>query len=250
MTVAPELPPVLARRAGSRRLRVVVDRTPAGVVALVEPARPGGPPAPVPSSVVVPAPPREPGIGREHRPADPTSRGAAAPGRQQVPADPAFRGPGGSGAVMPGRRSAPGPAGVHPRAVVELTPDHLAAGAALQVGIPQVIVGATSPAAADSPRHASFDLVDLHDAECVEMVETSKRVLCVVRKAAVGPMTKVCCGSPRVSLTVKFLYSISTPTFNCSRGSRIGVMTLWANPHSRPRSPVFSFSKNQFIAHS
>jgi hypothetical protein len=27
---------------------------------------------------------------------------------------------------MPGRRSAPGPAGVHPRAVVELTPDHLA----------------------------------------------------------------------------------------------------------------------------
>lgn len=126
MTVAPELPPVLARRGGSRRLRVVVDRTPAGVVALVEPARPCGPRAPVASSVVVPAPPVEPGIGREHRPADPTSRGAAAPGRQQVPADPAFRGPGGSGAVMPGRRSAPGPAGVHPRAVVELTPDHLA----------------------------------------------------------------------------------------------------------------------------
>jgi len=126
MTVAPELPPVLARRGGSRRLRVVVDRTPAGVVALVEPARPCGPRAPVASSVVVPAPPVEPGIGREHRPADPTSRGAAAPGRQQVPADPAFRGPGGSGAVMPGRRSAPGPAGVHPQAVVELTPDHLA----------------------------------------------------------------------------------------------------------------------------
>jgi creatinine deaminase len=56
-----------------------------------------------------------------------------------------------------------------------LTPDHLAAGAAVQVGIPQVIVGAKSPAAADSPRNASFDLVDLHDAECVEMVETSKR---------------------------------------------------------------------------
>ena len=29
----------------------------------------------------------------------------------------------------------------------------------------------------------------------------------------VGPMTKLCIGSPRVSLTVKFLYSISTPTF-------------------------------------
>jgi len=126
MTVAPELPPVLARRGGSRRLRVVVDRTPAGVVALVEPPRPRGPLAAVSASVVVPAAPVEPGIGREHRPADPTSRGAAAPGRQQVPADPAFRGPGGSGAVMPGRRSAPGPAGVHPQAVVELTPDHLA----------------------------------------------------------------------------------------------------------------------------
>ena len=83
MTVAPDLPPVLARRAGSRRLQVVVDRTPAGVVALVEPARPCGPPAPAPSSVVAPAPPMEPGIGR---------------------------------------RSAPGQAGVHTRAVVALTP--------------------------------------------------------------------------------------------------------------------------------
>ena len=118
MTVAPELPPVLVRRGGSRRLRVVVDRTPAGVVALVEPARPCGPRAPVPSSVVVPAPPVEPGIGREHRPADPASRGVAAEGRQQVPADPASRrssrlapaegrqhgpaDPGGSRAVLPG----------------------------------------------------------------------------------------------------------------------------------------------------
>ena len=76
MTVAPELPPVLARRGGSRRLRVVVDRTPAGVVALVEPPRPRGPLAAVPTSVVVPAAPVEPGIGREHRPADP------APGRR------------------------------------------------------------------------------------------------------------------------------------------------------------------------
>jgi LysM domain len=128
MTVAPELPPVLARRRGSRRLRVVVDRTPAGVVALVEPARPCGPPAPVPSSVVVPAPPVEPGIGREHRPADPASRRssrlaatdgrqpgpadpaprrssrlAATDGRQPGPADPASRGSVGSRAVLPGR---------------------------------------------------------------------------------------------------------------------------------------------------
>ncbi len=74
MTVAPELPPVpVARRRGSHRLRVVVDRTPAGVVALVEPPRPRGPLAPAPASVVVPAAPVEPGIGREHRPADPAS---------------------------------------------------------------------------------------------------------------------------------------------------------------------------------
>ena len=65
MTVAPELSPVpVARRAGSRRRprAVVVDRTPAGVVALVEPRRP---------LTVVPALPAEPGIGREHRPAGP-----------------------------------------------------------------------------------------------------------------------------------------------------------------------------------
>jgi hypothetical protein len=90
MTVAPELPPVLARRGGSRRLRVVVDRTPAGVVALVEPPRPRGPLAAVPTSVVVPAAPVEPGIGREHRPADPaprcrpTARRLAAPARADV----------------------------------------------------------------------------------------------------------------------------------------------------------------------
>ena len=61
---------MLARRDGSRRLRVVVDRTPAGVVALVEPPRPRAGSAPVPA-VVVPAAPVEPGIGREHRPAEP-----------------------------------------------------------------------------------------------------------------------------------------------------------------------------------
>jgi LysM domain len=79
MTVAPELPPVLARRDGSRRLRVVVDRTPAGVVALVEPPRPRAASAPVPASVVVPAAPVEPGIGREHRPAGPV------PGNGEIP---------------------------------------------------------------------------------------------------------------------------------------------------------------------
>jgi LysM domain len=65
MTIAPELPPVpAARRAVSRRRprAVVVDRTPAGVVALVEPPR---------SLTLVPAPPAEPGTGREHRPAGP-----------------------------------------------------------------------------------------------------------------------------------------------------------------------------------
>jgi hypothetical protein len=127
MTVAPELPPVLARRAGSRRLRVVVDRTPAGVVALVEPARPCGPRAPVASSVVVPAPPVEPGIGREHRPADPASRRSSRPapaeGRQHRPPDPTSCGAVGSRDVLPGRRSALGQAGIHARAVVELTPD-------------------------------------------------------------------------------------------------------------------------------
>ena len=84
MTVAPELPPVLARRRGSRRLRVVVDRTPAGVVALVEPPRPRGPLAPAPASVVVPAAPVEPGIGREHRPVDPAPH---RPSRRRAAAD-------------------------------------------------------------------------------------------------------------------------------------------------------------------
>jgi LysM domain len=86
MTVAPELPPVLARRGGSRRLRVVVDRTPAGVVALVEPPRPRGPLAAVSASVVVPAAPVEPGIGREHRPADPAPRCRPAARRLAAPA--------------------------------------------------------------------------------------------------------------------------------------------------------------------
>ncbi|HEY7104564.1 MAG TPA: LysM peptidoglycan-binding domain-containing protein [Mycobacteriales bacterium] len=126
MTVAPELPPVLARRGASRRLRVVVDRTPAGVVALVEPPRPRGPLAPVRTSVVVPAAPVEPGIGREHRPADPARRAAAA-GREHDPADPAFprssrRGPAdpaspgraGSRAAVLGGRSVLAQAAVRP----------------------------------------------------------------------------------------------------------------------------------------
>ena len=84
MTVAPESPPVLARRDGSRRLRVVVDRTPAGVVALVEPPRPRAASAPVLASVVVPAAPVEPGIGREHRPADPAFRSCEIPRRSRA----------------------------------------------------------------------------------------------------------------------------------------------------------------------
>ena len=83
MTVAPESPPVLARRDGSRRLRVVVDRTPAGVVALVEPPRPRAGSAPVPA-VVVPAAPVEPGIGREHHPADPAPRSCEIPRRSRA----------------------------------------------------------------------------------------------------------------------------------------------------------------------
>lgn len=66
MTVAPELPPVLV----TRRLRV--DRTPAGVVALVDPPRPRR------RLVLVPEPGFDapdslagPGTGREHRPAGP-----------------------------------------------------------------------------------------------------------------------------------------------------------------------------------
>jgi hypothetical protein len=88
MTVAPELPPVLARRGGSRRLRVVVDRTPAGVVALVEPPRPRGPLAALPASVVVPAAPVEPGIGREHRPADPARPRRRRPAARRLTAPP------------------------------------------------------------------------------------------------------------------------------------------------------------------
>ena len=99
MTVAPELPPVLARRGGSRRLRVVVDRTPAGVVALVEPARPCGPLAAVSASVVVPAAPVEPGIGREHRPADPAARRSTPDRPRRKPA------------AGPGRAASCGPAG-------------------------------------------------------------------------------------------------------------------------------------------
>lgn len=72
MTVAPELSPVLV----TRRLRAVaVDRTPAGVVALVEPAHPRrrlvavpGPGIETPADAPAPA---GPGIGRVHRPADP-----------------------------------------------------------------------------------------------------------------------------------------------------------------------------------
>ena len=80
--------------------------------------------------------------------------------------------------------------------------------------------------------------------------EMSRRVCAVGFHARVGPMVKLCNGSPRVSLTVVFLYSISMPTFRRSLGRRIGVITACEKPHSRPRSPVFSFSKNQFMAHS
>jgi hypothetical protein len=117
MTVAPELPPVLARRGASRRLRVVVDRTPAGVVALVEPPRPRGPLAPVPTSVVVPAAPVEPGIGREHHPADPTPGRPAVLRRERRVADPAPR-----RAAAFGGRSAVAQAAVHTRPAVELAP--------------------------------------------------------------------------------------------------------------------------------
>ncbi len=63
MTVAPELSPVLV----TRRLRV--DRTPAGVVALVEPSRPRRRLVVVPDPGFDPA--TEPGTGRVHRPAGP-----------------------------------------------------------------------------------------------------------------------------------------------------------------------------------
>src|SRR4026208_2608164 len=78
----------------------------------------------------------------------------------------------------------------------------------------------------------------------------SRRVLAVGFHATVGPMTKLFNASPRVSFVVTFLYSISIPIFRRSLGRRIGVMAACEKPHSRPRSPVFSFSKNQFMAHS
>ena len=52
--------------------------------------------------------------------------------------------------------------------------------------------------------------------------EMSRRVCVVGFHATVGPMVKLCNGSPRVSLTVKFLYSISMPTFRRSLGKRTG----------------------------
>jgi nucleoid-associated protein YgaU len=71
MSVAPELPPVPA----TRRLRAVaVDRTPAGVVALVEPRRPRRRLAAVPEPGrwdEAATPVVEPGTGRVHRPAGP-----------------------------------------------------------------------------------------------------------------------------------------------------------------------------------
>src|SRR6266566_2305662 len=48
--------------------------------------------------------------------------------------------------------------------------------------------------------------------------ETSRRVLAVGFHATLGPITKLFRGSPRVSLVVKFLYSISKPTFRRSLG--------------------------------
>ncbi|HEY6748895.1 MAG TPA: LysM peptidoglycan-binding domain-containing protein [Mycobacteriales bacterium] len=81
MTVAPELSPVL----GTRRLRAAaVDRTPAGVVALVEPARPRRrlvvvpePGSDAPTEAPAGSPAAEPGTGRVHRPAGPVPLRAA-----------------------------------------------------------------------------------------------------------------------------------------------------------------------------
>ena len=109
MTVAPELPPVpVARRAGSRRrLRaVVVDRTPAGVVALVEPRaaartvapsppggragraggagdRPGAPPGRVPPRLAWPLA-RRPRSGLAGAPRPAGGARPVAPGRRRV----------------------------------------------------------------------------------------------------------------------------------------------------------------------
>jgi hypothetical protein len=95
MTVAPELRPVsTARAGGARRVRAVrarrvravrVDRTPAGVVALVEPPRPRVPVV-APAPLIAPDPPVEPGVGREHRPTDPTSPARGRTVRPAVPA--------------------------------------------------------------------------------------------------------------------------------------------------------------------
>jgi hypothetical protein len=82
MTVAPELPPVpVARRAGAGSARrrphaTAVGRTPAGVLAPVEPPRPRRALTVVPGPAALwddsPAEPAvEPGTGRVHRPAGP-----------------------------------------------------------------------------------------------------------------------------------------------------------------------------------
>src|ERR1044072_5680198 len=80
--------------------------------------------------------------------------------------------------------------------------------------------------------------------------EISRRVCADGFHATVGPRVKLFTASPRVSLVVTFLYSISRPIFRRSLGRRMGVIIACEKPHSRPRSPVFSFSKNQFMAHS
>ena len=53
-----------------------------------------------------------------------------------------------------------------------LMPCHLCSGAAVQFGIPRVIVGESVnfPGAPDVLRSHSVDVVDLHDPECVEMM--------------------------------------------------------------------------------
>ena len=60
--------------------------------------------------------------------------------------------------------------------------------------------------------------------------ETSKRVLLVGFHAIVGPTTKLLSGSPRVSLSVKLRYCISTPAFRRSCSSQIGITALCAKP--------------------
>ncbi len=74
--------------------------------------------------------------------------------------------------------------------------------------------------------------------------EMSSRVCAVGFHATVGPMMKLCNGSPRVSLTVVFLYSISMPTFRRSLGRRIGVISgLRETPFPSAIARIFFFEE-------